>query len=208
MKIHDVTVPLSKDIVVYPGDPHVKINRRTIINKDDARSNMSRLSFGSHTGTHVDPPLHFIEEGIGADKLPLELLMGRARVVEVTAPFIDESVLTEFDFTAHARILFKTRNSYLWSQKAFVEDYVYITAGAALMLVNDGIKVVGIDYVSVDKFDDDEFPAHRALLGAGVVIIEGLDLRDVEAGTYEMICLPLKIKDGDGAPARVVLREN
>lgn len=207
MKIHDVTVPLSRDLVVYPGDPQVKINRRTVLNVDDARSNMSRLSFSSHAGTHVDPPLHLIENGQSADRLPLELLMGRARVVEVTAPLIDEAVLKEFDFTADARILFKTRNSYLWSQKTFVKDYVYVTAGAALMLVNDGIKVVGIDYLSVDKYDDDELPAHRAFLGGGVVVIEGLDLREVEPGNYEMFCLPLKIKDGDGAPARVVLRE-
>jgi len=208
MKIHDVTVPLSRDLVVYPGDPHVKINRRTTINKDNAQSNMSRISFSSHTGTHVDPPLHFIENGNSSDKLPLELLMGRARVVEVTAPCIDEAALEEFDFTADSRVLFKTRNSYLWSQKTFVKDHVYITAGAALMLVNDGIKVVGIDYVSVDKYGDDDFPAHRAFLGGGVIIIEGLDLRDVNPGNYEMLCLPLKIKDGDGAPARVVLREN
>jgi len=207
MKIHDVTVPLSKDLIVYPGDPHVKINRRMIINRDDATSNTSRLSFSTHAGTHVDPPLHFIEGGNGADKLQLELLMGRARVVQIGAPFIDESVLGEFDFTADARLLFKTRNSYLWSQKNFVEDYVYITAGAARRLVNDGLKVIGIDYVSVDKFGDNEFPTHRTLLGEGVVIIEGLDLREVEPGYYEMFCLPLKIKDGDGAPARVVLRE-
>jgi arylformamidase len=208
MKIHDVTVPLSKDLIVYPGDPHVKINRRTIINKDNAVSNMSRLSLSTHAGTHVDPPFHFIEDGDGVDKLPLELLMGRARVVEVTAPRIDETVLGEFDFTADARVLFKTRNSYLWSQKRFVEEYCYITPGAALLLVNDGIKVVGIDYLSVDKYGDDDYPTHRALLGGGVVVIEGLDLREVEPGYYEMLCLPLKVKDGDGAPARVVLREN
>src|SRR5215813_3764719 len=207
MKIHDVTVPLSKDLIVYPGDPQVKINRRTIINRDEATCNMSRLSFSTHSGTHVDPPLHFIEGGNGVDKLQLELLMGRVRVVQIGAPCIDEAVLSEFDFTADARLLFKTRNSYLWSQKSFVEDYVYITAGAARRLVNDGLKVIGIDYVSVDKFGDNEFPTHKTLLGEGVIVIEGLDLREVEPGYYEMFCLPLKIKDGDGAPARVVLRE-
>jgi len=207
MKIYDVTVPLSKDLVVYPGDPHVKISRRTIINKNDARSNMSRLSFSSHAGTHVDPPLHFIEDGDSADKLPLEMLLGRARVVQITAPFIDEAVLEEFDFTTDSRVLFKTRNSYLWSQKNFVEDYVYITPGAALKLVNYGIKVIGIDYLSVEKYGSEEFATHRTLLAGGVIIIEGLDLREVEPGNYEMSCLPLKIKDGDGAPARVVLRE-
>ncbi|MEK6285373.1 MAG: cyclase family protein [Acidobacteriota bacterium] len=207
MKIYDVTVPLSKELVVYPGDPHVKINRRTKVNEDDAKYNLSRYSFSSHAGTHVDPPFHLIDGGITVDKLPLELLMGRARVVEVTAPFIDEAVLEEFDFTVDARVLFKTRNSYLWSKKNFVEDYVYMTPGAARSLVKDGIKLVGIDYLSVDKFGG-EPETHMALLSAGTIIVEGLDLRDVEAGDYELICLPLKVKDGDGAPARVVLRQN
>jgi len=207
MKIYDVTVPLSKELVVYPGDPQVKISRRTKANEQDAKYNLSRYSFGSHTGTHVDPPFHLIDGGITVDKLPLELLIGRARVVEVTAPCIDEAVLEEFDFTADARVLFKTRNSYLWSQKVFVKDYVYITPGAARSLVNDGIKVVGIDYLSVEKFNG-EPETHMALLGAGTIIIEGLDLREVEPGDYELICLPLKVKDGDGAPARVVLRQN
>jgi arylformamidase len=207
MKIHDVSVSISKELVVYPGDPHVKIIRRTKVNEEDAKYNLSRYSFSSHAGTHVDPPFHLIEGGITVDKLPLELLIGRARVVEVTAPCIDEAVLEEFDFTADARVLFKTRNSYLWSQKTFVKDYVYMTPGAARSLVNDGIKVVGIDYLSIDKFEG-EPETHMALLGAGTIIIEGLDLREVDPGDYELICLPLKVKDGDGAPARVVLRQN
>jgi arylformamidase len=111
MKIYDVTVPLSKELVVYPGDPHVKINRRTKANEDDAKYNLSRYSFSSHAGTHVDPPFHLIEGGITVDKLPVELLIGRARVVEVTAPVVNEAVLEEFDFTVDARVLFKTRNS-------------------------------------------------------------------------------------------------
>ena len=208
MKIYDVTVPLSRELVVYPGDPQVEIASRTAIGKNDAQCNLSRYSLSSHAGTHVDPPSHFIENGVTVDNLPLDLLMGRARVVEVTAPVIDEAVLEEFDFTADARILFKTRNSYLWSQKKFVEDYVYITPGAARVLVTEGIKVVGIDYLSVDKFGAGESGTHLTLLKAGVVIIEGLDLREIEPGNYEMCCLPLKVKGGDGAPARVVLRQN
>jgi arylformamidase len=206
MKIYDVTVPISKDLVVYPGDPQIKIERRSVIGKDGSKANVSRYSFGSHTGTHVDPPFHFIENGITVDKLPLELLMGRVRVVEVAAPQIDEAVLGEFDFTADVRLFFKTRNSYLWSEKKFFEDFVYITPAAARALVNDGIKVVGIDYLSVEKFGAEEPETHLTLLSAGTVIVEGLDLRDIEPDNYEMICLPLKVKDGDGAPARVVLR--
>lgn len=168
---------------------------------------MSRYSLGSHTGTHVDPPSHFIESGLTVDKLPLELLMGRARVVEISHPVIDEGALAEFDFTADVRLLFKTRNSYLWNQRKFTEDYVYITPAAARVLVDNGIKVVGIDYLSVEKFGAEECETHVTLLGANTVIIEGLDLREVEPGDYDMICLPLKIRDGDGAPARVILRE-
>ena len=135
------------------------------------------------------------------------MLIGRARVVEVTAPRIDETVLEEFDFTADVRLLFKTRNSYLWNKKEFVEDFVYITPGAARALVEEGIKVVGLDYLSVEKFGGEEPETHLTFLRAGTLIIEGLDLREVEPGDYEMICLPLKVKDGDGAPARVVLRQ-
>ena len=205
MKIMDVTVPFSKDLVVYPGDPPVRIDRKASID-EGAKFNLSRISFGSHSGTHVDPPFHFLQDGITVDKLPLELLIGRARVVEITATVVDEAALSEFDFTNDMRVLFKTRNSYLWSHKKFVKDYVHITPAAATMLVNNGIKVVGIDYLSVDKLDAEEPETHRTLLGGGAIIIEGLDLREVEAGDYEMICLPLKVRDGDGAPARVVLR--
>ena len=207
MKIYDVTVPLTKDIIVYPGDPPVRIERKATLNRDGAKANVSRYAFGSHTGTHIDAPLHFIENGATVDQLPLSLLIGRARVVEVTAPRIDETALEEFDFTPDARVLFKTRNSYLWSQKKFVEDYVYITPGAARALVNEGIKVVGIDYLSVEKFGVETFDTHLILLQAGTVIIEGLDLREVEPGDYELICLPMKFQGGDGSPARVILRQ-
>jgi len=207
MKIYDVTLPISKDLVVYPGDPPVKIERKSIIGKTGAKSNLSRYSFGSHTGTHVDPPFHFIENGITVDKLPLELMMGRARVIEISNAVIDEGVLAEFDLTAVVRLLFKTRNSYLWNERKFVEEYVYITPGAAQVLVDNGIKVVGIDYLSVERFGAEEPQTHLILLEAQTIIIEGLDLREVAPGDYDLVCLPLKIRDGDGAPARVVLRE-
>jgi arylformamidase len=207
MKIYDVSVPISRDLVVYPGDPPIKIERKNIINKEGSRSNLSRLSFGSHTGTHIDPPLHFIENGISVDQLPLELLIGRARVVEVTSACIDETALEEFDFTADVRVLFKTRNSYLWGKKQFSKEFVYIAPAAARALVDAGIKVVGVDYLSVEKYGAEEPRTHLTLLEAGAIIIEGLNLSEIEQGDYEMICSPLKIKDGDGAPARVVLRQ-
>ena len=207
MKIFDVTVPISKDMPVYPGDPAVKIERKATIDKKEAKYNLSRYSFSSHVGTHVDAPFHFIADGQTVDQLPLEILIGRTRVVEVTAPRIDEAALKEFRFTADARVLFKTRNSYLWSQPRFVEDYVYITPGAARALVNEGIKLVGIDYLSVEQYGSNTFETHLTLLRAGTLIIEGLDLREVEPGDYEMICLPMKIQGGDGSPARVILRQ-
>ena len=207
MKIFDVTVPISTDMVVYPGDPPVKLDRRKVIGEKDSQANVTRYSFGSHTGTHVDPPFHFIEDGITVDQLPLELLMGRVRVVEINSAIIDEAALGEFDFTADVRLFFKTRNSYLWNNSKFAKQFVYITPQAARQLVDNGIKLVGIDYLSVEKFGFEKPETHLTLLGAGVVIIEGLDLREVEPGDYEMICLPLKIKNGDGAPARVVLRQ-
>jgi len=206
MKIYDVSVPISRDLAQYPGDPQITITRKQTIGKNGAKCNLSKISLGSHSGTHIDPPFHFFEDGITADKLPLELLIGRARVVHITSACIDEAALQEFDFGPDVRVLFKTRNSYLWSQPKFVEDFVYITPGAARMLVNNGIKVVGIDYLSVEKFGFEEAETHRILLGAGTVIIEGLDLREVEPADYDMICLPLKIENSDGAPARVVLR--
>ncbi|MFL6277489.1 MAG: cyclase family protein [Blastocatellia bacterium] len=207
MKIFDVTVPISKDMPVYPGDPAVKIERKATIDKKEAKYNLSRYSFSSHIGTHVDAPFHFIADGKTVDQLPLEILIGRTRVVEVTAPRIDEAALKEFTFTADARVLFKTRNSYLWSQPRFVEDYVYITPGAARVLVNEGIKLVGIDYLSVEQYGSDTFETHLTLLKADTLIIEGLDLREVEPGDYEMICLPMKFQGGDGSPARVILRQ-
>ena len=206
MKIHDVTVPISEDMIAYPGDPKIRIKQTRKLN-ENAAYNLRTLTFGSHTGTHIDAPLHLIENGQSVDDLPLEMLIGRARVVEVTAPVITREVLQEFDFTADMRLLFKTRNSYLWGQGRFVREYVYLTPDAARHLLKEGIKLVGIDYLSVDKFDAEGLEAHAEFLGAGAIIIEGLNLREIEPGDYEMICLPLKIKDGDGAPARVVLRQ-
>ena len=131
MKIYDVTVPVSEKLVVYPGDPQVKIKRLSVIGQKDAKYNLSRLTLGTHTGTHIDSPFHLFADGMKVDHLPLEMLIGRARVIEITSPRIDETVLREFDLTAEMRLLFKTRNSYLWSRNEFVKDYVYLTLDAA-----------------------------------------------------------------------------
>lgn len=210
MKIYDVTVPVSEATPVYEGDPTVQIESASAIQQGDA-ANVSRLCCGVHTGTHVDAPAHFIEGARRAHELDLEKLCGICRVVE-----IDESVAAiEAKHIANLegaeRVLFKTRNSNFWANFAqgFRKDFTYIAPDAARALVDLNVKLVGIDYLSVEKFGSTDFATHIVLLEKEVVIIEGLDLREVSAGDYELICLPLKIASGagDGAMARTILRE-
>jgi arylformamidase len=206
MKIYDVSVPISPDMPVYPGDPGVSLELKQSIAKGDP-CNLTLCCFGSHTGTHVDAPSHFVEGGMKVDEIPLNLLTGRTLVVEFPSARIDTETLKEVDLGEHVRVFFKTRNSYIWSSNRFVEDYVYVTPEAAELLVESGIKLVGIDYLSIEQYQTTNFKTHRTLLSNGVIIIEGLNLSEVEPGDYELICLPLKIKGGDGAPARVILRK-
>jgi arylformamidase len=205
MKIYDVSVPVSPGMHVYPGDPKVSVEMTAEISKGDV-ANVSFLKFGTHTGTHIDAPSHFIDGTMTVDQIPLNLLIGRARVVEISSVAITREALEEVDMAEDARVLFKTRNSYLWREPEFVRDFVHLTKDAAELLVENGIKVVGIDYLSVEKYNFESPEVHRILLGSGAVIIEGLNLSEVEPGDYELICLPMKIEGGDGAPARVVLR--
>lgn len=211
MTIYDVSVPLSADTPTYPGDPPIEIDQFFSLAKGDV-ANVSLIRFGAHSGTHVDAPAHFIKGGAHVRSLSLDTLIGRVRVVEV--PFavetIDEHVVTANFEGGCERILFKTRNSSFWerNQTVFHSDYTAIDSSGALKLVNLGVKLVGIDYLSVEKFGSATFDTHLTLLSHGIVIIEGLDLRAVSAGMYELICLPLKLSggSGDGAPARAVLR--
>ncbi|HEY8224918.1 MAG TPA: cyclase family protein [Pyrinomonadaceae bacterium] len=211
MPIYDVSVPLSAATPTYPSDPGIEIKSwHTIADGDNA--NVSLINFGLHSGTHVDAPAHFIEGGAKVESLPLESLIGEAEVVEVGNDIraIDERFVVSNCSNGSQRILFKTRNSAFWNntKDGFREDYTYIEPAAARRLAESGIKLVGIDYLSVEQFHSDHFETHHALLSKGVVIVEGLDLRAVPAGFYELMCLPLKIAEGsgDGAPARVVLR--
>jgi arylformamidase len=211
MRIYDVSVPLSANTPTYPGDPGIQIKQwLRLANGDPA--NVSLINFGLHSGTHVDAPAHFIEGGAKVGSLPLDSLVGEAEVVEVGDHIgaIDKKFVAANCVNGSQRILFKTRNSVLWgdTERGFHEDYVYIDPDAAGWLVESGVKLVGIDYLSVEKFNSSSFSTHLAFLSSAVVIIEGLDLRMVPAGRYELICLPLKIAggSGDGAPARVILR--
>lgn len=179
-RIHDVTVPLAPGETPKPGD---------------------------HTGTHVDAPSHFLPGGATVDQLPLEILLGKARVVEVPArERVDRGALEALDLRDDLRVLLKTRLSGQLLKGGHQQDHVYLSEDAALYLAQAGIKLVGFDYLSVDRFGSADFAAHHALLGHGVIVLEGLDLSAVEPGEYEMACLPLRIAGGDGAPARVVLR--
>jgi arylformamidase len=163
----------------------------------------------AHAGTHVDAPRHFFDEGPGTEALPLDLLIGRTRVIEVTSRTgIAAEDLEPIDLSEDVRVLIKTHNSTFWGSPVFHEDYVGVTDSGAKHLVARGIKVVGVDYLSVEQFKNVGKPAHHVLLGAGTIVIEGLDLRQVEPGIYEMFCLPLRVVGSDGAPARVVLRKS
>lgn len=191
---------------VYEGDPPVVVERVASIAAGDGL-NLSRIAFGLHTGTHVDAPAHFIDGAPGVDGLPLEALVGPARVVDATGVTgdIDEATLAGLLIPPKTeRLLLKTRNSRLWDRDSFSLDFAGLTQGAAEELVRRGIRLVGIDYLSIAPAADPA-PTHVALLRAGVVILEGLDLRRVEAGEYMLACLPLRVVGADGAPARAVL---
>ncbi len=207
MRIFDVTVPIHHGMPVYEGDPEVSVEPWQSISHG-APANVSSLAMGSHTGTHVDAPAHFRDGAIGADRLALDVLIGPARVyAPAVSHHIDAASLRGMDLTSLPRILFKTRSSTNWREAGFCADFVGLTEDAARLLVDSGVKLVGVDSPSVEPYGSSGFLTHRTLLDAGVIILEGLDLSAVTPGQYELLCLPLKLRDGDGAPARVVLRE-
>jgi arylformamidase len=203
----DVSVPLFSGMVNWPGDPAVSIEPIKEIAKGGS-SNVSVISMGAHTGTHMDAPRHFFTGGTGLDKMPLEATIGPARVIAIK----NRKRITFEELRGHRirrgeRILFKTPGSAArWRKREFDRNYVSISPEAALYLAERGVRTVGIDYLSVGGYKTDGAETHRALLGAGVWIIEGLNLSGVEPGSYDLMCLPLRILDADGAPARAVLR--
>ncbi len=168
---------------------------------------MTRMHLGNHTGTHVDAPRHMLDEGATLDQIPIERFLGPARVVAVDAPSIGASELVSIDLEGADKVLFKTRNAGKLHQSEFDTDFVALDPSGARLLVERGIRLVGIDYLSIEAYASRDFATHHILLEAGVLIVEGLDLARVPPGDYELLCLPLKLEHGDGAPARVVLRE-
>ena len=208
MKLIDVTVPLDQNLPTYPGNAPFTLEAVKRIARGDS-SNVSTLHMSAHAGTHVDAPRHFFDSAPGVEGIPLEMLIGRTRVVEITSRSgIGADELADLDLSEDVRVLFKTSNSRLWGSPDFHKDYVGVTASGAEHLVAHGIKVVGVDYLTVEEFKKPGAPAHHALLGGGVIVIEGLNLRDVEPGIYDMMCLPLLVVGADGAPARVLLRKS
>ena len=205
-RLLDVSVPLAAGMVTYPGNPEFELQAVKRMS-EGASSNVSKLVLGTHTGTHVDAPRHFFDNGVAVESLPLDLLIGRARVIQIhRRGAITREDLAEAGLREDLRVLLKTQNSAFWRDQAFRQEFTHLAESGARYLVEQGVKVVGIDSLSVEQFEKPGAPAHRALLSGGVIIIEGLNLADVEAGMYEMYCLPLPVRGGDGAPARVVLK--
>jgi len=208
LHIYDVSLPLASGGLVYPGNPAISITPQQTI-ADGAGANVSRIDFGSHTGTHVDAPKHFFDDGAGIDSIPLNILMGPARLLAFgdAVTKIGEAELAAHDLTGVTRLLLKTRNS-KWlasGSTEFHNDYTYVTPDGAEYLAKLGVRLVGVDYLSVEQFHSGHHRTHRTLLEQGIVIVEGLLLSEPAAGDYHLRCLPLRLAGLDGAPARAVL---
>ena len=203
----DVSVTLKTGMVHWPDNPPVNISHALSMERGDVCT-VSVIEMGAHTGTHMDAPTHFVRGGSGIDTMPLDAALGAARVI----PIRDRESIKPAELARHAirrgeRILFKTHNSnHCWDTDNFVEDFVYISAAAAQYLAERQVRLVGVDYLSVGGFRFDGAETHQALLNAGIWLIEGLNLKRVRPGRVQLLCLPLKIFEGDGAPARALVR--
>ena len=210
MTLYDISLTIAEDLPVWPGDPKIELRKISKI-EDGEEANVTHISASVHIGTHVDAPDHFLGNGQTVENIPLDLLVGAAFVVEmhvdgqISAVDLQSASIPE----GTKRLLIKTANSQLWAEGVteFKSDFIALEADAAAYLVNQGVEVVGVDYLSVAPFADPA-PTHRILLEAGVLVIEGLNLSGVEPGEYTLLCLPLKISGSDGAPARVLLQRD
>jgi arylformamidase len=207
-RIYDISVPIRTGGLVYPGNPEIEITLQQAVAKG-AGANVSSIRFGSHTGTHADAARHFFDDGQTVDRIPLERLIGPALLLSFPDDVlvIGADDLRKHDLKGRTRILLRTRNSALLSQKEFVRDYTYLAPDGAQYLVENDVELVGIDYLSIEQFHSGHHMTHRILLERSVVILEGLDLSVPAPGEYQLICLPLRIEGCDAAPARAVLIE-
>lgn len=204
-RVWDVSVPDRPDMHVYPGDPTLEQTQVRAIKRGDA-ANLTHLSLGAHTGTHVDAPAHFIDGAPTLDQVPIDRMVGPAQVFDLRGlAAIDAAALRRHEIHDGDIVLFRTDNSERWAKAGFQKDFAYVTLDAAQYLVERGVKTIGMDYLSIEQFGSQDFAVHKLLLGKGVFVIEGLDLREIEAGPYFLACLPLKLEGVDGAPARAVL---
>lgn len=208
MRIIDVSLPVGPDLLTWPGDPGIRIDPSKRIERGDP-ANVSEFHLGSHTGTHIDPPVHFLPGERSIEELDLDVFFGPAVVTDLgKADAIGSAALEALDLPAGTvRLLCRTRNSDLWTRLPveFPPDYVAVTPDGARWVVDRGIRLLGVDFLSVERSGSADHPVHRTLLGGGTVIVEGLDLSRVAPGSYTLACFPLRIKDGDGSPARAVL---
>lgn len=208
VKIFDISLPISSDMLVWEGDESVDIKTEASVAKDGVA--LSRFSLGSHTGTHVDAPAHFIEGGRTLDSISLEKFTGICTVLDLTSLNHKEITVDEIssnNIKKNDRILFKTGNYTLLKEKTFPKEYVSLSLEAAEFLAKKEIFLVGTDFLGIEKKSNPGHPVHKALLQAGIVIVEGLNLENVPAGTYTIVCLPLHVAGADGAPARVILMQ-
>jgi arylformamidase len=214
MKIYDISLPISPNMAVWPGDPSVEIQQLSSIDNGE-EANVSQIRMSVHTGTHIDAPKHFLQEAGSIDKLPIEKLMGEALVllIDDKVDVIDEKTLKNHpnvdDLVNCRKVLFKTRNSQYWDENRtrFNENYVGLNKSAAAFLAELNLDLIGVDYLSIAAYTDSEAP-HKILLGKKIILLEGINLHNVLPGTYNLICLPLPIVDSDGAPARAILTQN
>lgn len=205
--IYDVTVPITNSMTVWPGDPSVQLSAQSHLSRDKTHTvRLTAIEMGSHTGTHIDAPLHMIEEGKRLQELPLETLTGKATVFEIPGTrSLGRAELSRLNWDGVERALFKTENSKHWQDGKFYEEFVYLDPEGAEFLVEQSVRLVGIDYLSIDKYKSLSHPSHFVLLKKNIPILEGLNLNAVPAGEYTLVALPLNLQDADGAPTRVIL---
>ncbi len=208
MTIYDITLTISPDLPVWPGDPAVVLEQVAAM-ENGAECNLTRLAMSVHTGTHIDAPHHFLNDHRTVELLPLEILTGSCYVLQLPDD-VDEitaETLARTPIPAGVeRLLFGTRNSRWWAQQVtqFQTDFVAVSEDGAQWLVERGIKLIGVDYLSVAPYHQ-SVATHRVLLAAGVIVLEGINLSQVPRGFYDLYCLPLKLSGSDGAPARAIL---
>jgi arylformamidase len=207
-RIHDISIPVQSGGLTYPGNPEIVIEPQQAISQG-AGANVSRISFGSHTGTHVDAARHFFDDGQTVDKIPLERFVGPALLIVVDDSLLSVGAadLERQNIDGQTRILIRTRNSSFLDDQTFHRDYTFLTPDGAEYLASKGVELVGVDYLSIEQFHSGHHRTHRILLEKKIVIVEGLSLGGITAGEYDFVCMPLRLEGLDGAPARAILIE-